>query len=31
MAGIGRRVRPVVWFRCDGGGEWQVRTGVCAG
>ena len=31
VSGISRRVRPVVWFRRDGGGEWEVRTGVCAG
>lgn len=31
VAGIGRRVCPVVWFCGDGGGEGETRTGICAG
>ena len=31
VSGICRRVGPVVWLGCDGGGQWQARTRVCAG
>lgn len=30
VAGIGRRVRPVVRFRGDGSREGEIRTGICA-
>jgi hypothetical protein len=31
VSGVGRRVRPVVWLGCDGGGQRQARAWVCAG